>query len=199
MFFWFILGGTSYRRETNCWKLIRIVAETEGQVQLDNVRLVKASPGVCRQRSLELAQQKSFTRFWGFLLLSVQVPMHQNGKGFDKQRRDRMPKLTVHLEDHSWLEKSQVHRIEFPGPTKPPGWKRKDPYFQSSLLIYRGAMECPVLWLKSWAVTPDIHGQRIKSIRLSMWLCILENIYLLCPLENHHHTSKPTDVIPLMP
>lgn len=28
---------------------------------------------------------------------------------------------------------------------------------------------------------------------------ILENPYLLCPLENHLHTFKTTDVIPLMP
>lgn len=53
--------------------------------------------------------------------------------------------------------------------------------------------------LMAKALGGDIHGQRTKSITSFTWVFILGNTYLLCPLENHLHISKPTDVIPHKP
>lgn len=112
-------------------------------------------------------------------------------EGALRPRRLYISKTTHSLGNPQFMgQKSQA-------PAQLAEWKRKGPSFwSSSLLLYRGFMECPSLWLKFWAVTPDIRRLRTKSIMSSTWLFILENTYLLCPLENRLHTPKPTDVIP---
>lgn len=81
MFFWFIPGGTSYRMEGRCSSL----RSDRGGWSWPNRKPLKVPP---------------------FFKKSVQVLRHQNGKGFDKQKRGYMPESTVHLEDHSQLGKS---------------------------------------------------------------------------------------------
>ena len=86
-----------------------------------------------------------------------------------------------------WSIWMPTHGSGNPRPHEAEEWTGKFPHLSSSLLIYRGATECPVLWPKFWAGSPEVNRQSPRNIML-----------LLPPLSATHIASHPRQHLPAL-